>query len=490
MEYTAVRYPTKEYRQYRPGSKGLNVHYRAFREQFYGNKAIIKHSFRDIHRNPSVGQYTDQRGIPTYAYKIPNGKMYKTAPLMDRIPRGGSVPRVVGSLGDVQGAEFFTEGTYQPPAAAGQTLNSPFLFGKASQELQDAAAQYQAQTGKPVNAAVIKSKEFKDFYSAFIQNMDSRENHRGFKKQFSTIEAEIEKAAGELSLVNPAINTDQTTQPAPDAVDDTLDTLTTVTDQIKSPIEGLNVVARRIPQNLQAQYHRSFGAGGLIDYPLENQDINDNPLQNGLRIANPASDTGMIGFPGSLQQDSLYPMREMVSVDEFDDEMNTNTDQQITSSKDKTISLKTAKNLTNILKKALKGKGRIEELLKIKIRNRRAEKIKVKLDEKKLKSQLQNSLQLASSESINSPSQAEAESSTPPRRSSVGSDKSVELGRSGKRTIDTLKAYIKKHKIPLPDGWPKNPKRAQLVDLVKNWQKQTNKVSSFLKTLTHFSRNS
>lgn len=220
MEYTAVRYPTKEYRQYRPGSKGLNVHYRAFREQFYGNKAIIKHSFRDIHRNPSVGQYTDQRGIPTYAYKIPNGKMYKTAPLMDRIPRGGSVPRVVGSLGDVQGPEFFTEGSYQPLAAAGQTLNSPFLFGKASQELQDATAQYQAQTGKPVNAAVIKSKEFTDFYSTFIQNRIASEDSylQRFQNDFQKPD-EISNVEDELTLVNPAMNTDQSTQPAPDTMD-------------------------------------------------------------------------------------------------------------------------------------------------------------------------------------------------------------------------------------------------------------------------------
>jgi hypothetical protein len=99
MEVIAVRYPTIEHRTYRPGSKGLNKHYKAHREQYYGHKGILQTSFKS-HHNPSVGQYTDQRGLPTFAYKIPNGKIYKTAPQMDKIPRGGNVPRVVGSLGE------------------------------------------------------------------------------------------------------------------------------------------------------------------------------------------------------------------------------------------------------------------------------------------------------------------------------------------------------------------------------------------------------
>ena len=101
MEQYAVRYPTVEYRRAQPGSKGLNKHYKAHRIQFFGHKGILKTTFQTIHRNPSVGLYTDQRGIPSFAYKIPDGKIYKTAPQMDKIPRGGNVPRVVGTLGDV-----------------------------------------------------------------------------------------------------------------------------------------------------------------------------------------------------------------------------------------------------------------------------------------------------------------------------------------------------------------------------------------------------
>jgi hypothetical protein len=100
MEQYAVRYPTVEYRRAQPGSKGLNKHYKAHRIQFFGHKGILKTSFQTIHRNASVGQYTDQRGIPSFAYKIPNGKMYKAAPQMDKLPRGGNVPRVVGTVGD------------------------------------------------------------------------------------------------------------------------------------------------------------------------------------------------------------------------------------------------------------------------------------------------------------------------------------------------------------------------------------------------------
>ena len=95
-----ARYPTVEYRRAQPGSKGLNKHYKAHRIQFFGHKGILKTTFQTIHRNASVGQYTDQRGIPSFAYKIPNGKIYKAAPQMDKLPRGGNVPRVVGTGGD------------------------------------------------------------------------------------------------------------------------------------------------------------------------------------------------------------------------------------------------------------------------------------------------------------------------------------------------------------------------------------------------------
>ena len=46
MEVIAVRYPTIEHRTYRPGSKGLNKHYKAHREQYYGHKGILQTSFK------------------------------------------------------------------------------------------------------------------------------------------------------------------------------------------------------------------------------------------------------------------------------------------------------------------------------------------------------------------------------------------------------------------------------------------------------------
>lgn len=330
MEYTAVRYPTKEYRQYRPGSKGLNVHYKAFREQFYGNKAIIKRSFRTIHRNPSVGQYTDQRGIPTYAYKIPNGKLYKTAPLMDRLPRGGSVPRIVGSLGDVQGSEFFTEGTSQLSAAPGSSLNSPFLFGKASQTLQDATAQYQAQTGQPVNTKVIQSQPFKDFYTKVIKNTQEYrdaynyhpENSQGIDElavEQSTTELNAVTKQEELQLVDPAM---QSVAPPPADTPDT--PMSDVTRKDSFGFEPESDYQARdgdiyVPHNVRAQLTRSqYGSEMMVDYALENQDRGDDPLQNGLRIANPTTDTTMITNPGPAStnaQSSQFVMRE------FDDDV-------------------------------------------------------------------------------------------------------------------------------------------------------------------------
>jgi hypothetical protein len=126
MEQFPIRYPQTEHRRYTPGSKGLNKHYKAHRVQFFGQKGIIKTEFRTIHRNPSVGMYTDQRGIPSFAYKIPDGKMYKTAPQMDKLPRGGNVPRVVGTLGDVF-QDVVDQGT--PGAASilrnGDNANTP-----------------------------------------------------------------------------------------------------------------------------------------------------------------------------------------------------------------------------------------------------------------------------------------------------------------------------------------------------------------------------
>jgi hypothetical protein len=343
MEYTAVRYPTKEYRQYRPGSKGLNVHYKAFREQFYGNKAIIKRSFRDVNRNPSVGQYTDQRGIPTFAYKIPNGKMYKTAPLMARIPRGGSVPRVVGSLGDVQGQEFFTEGTYQPPSAPGQSLNSPFLFGKASQTLQDATAQYQAQTGKPVNYKILQSQAFKDFYSGYVKNTQEYidaynyhpENTSGIDElatEQSTSELNAATNQEELQLVSPAMQPATTT---PDTQDtsmgntETSQTKPSVVQNIMNTISG--VFTTRLPDNLT-------GGEGVDRTIAENTvggqhindagEVGDKPFN---RIAEATQDA-QISNPGPAQVNQSLPANNPSST--ANSTFDTNTEQDIRGPKD------------------------------------------------------------------------------------------------------------------------------------------------------------
>lgn len=345
MEYTAVRYPTKEYRQYRPGSKGLNVHYRAFREQFYGNKAIIKHSFRDVNRNPSVGQYTDQRGIPTYAYKIPNGKMYKTAPLMARIPRGGSVPRVVGSLGDVQGQEFFTEGTYQPPSAPGQTLNSPFLFGKVSQTLQDATAQYQAQTGKPVDYKVIQSQPFRNYYTEYVKNSLDPKN----RKAPAIADAELTEAVNnqELEVVNQAFATATTpTTPAADTRDTPMMEANYETLNMKGPkyktfnMDVGTVVATRFPKYLELAITIDDAKNTFPTSPIQEPGNRETGYLQNNTIAT-SSEDAVTTNPGAVQvltQDSLAPMRQLYNsgVSLINNMFNTNTEQQITEEEDTT----------------------------------------------------------------------------------------------------------------------------------------------------------
>lgn len=102
MEDVFVRYPTVEYRTYRPGSKGLNIHYKGYREGPYGMKGKLRTRMKDYHRTTAVSGYVDQRGVNTFAYKIPDAKQHRAAPFMDRLPRGGLVPRIVGSIGDVE----------------------------------------------------------------------------------------------------------------------------------------------------------------------------------------------------------------------------------------------------------------------------------------------------------------------------------------------------------------------------------------------------
>ena len=541
MEYTAVRYPTKEYRQYRPGSKGLNVHYKAFREQFYGNKAITKRSFRTIHRNPSVGQYTDQRGIPTYAYKIPNGKMYKTTPLMDRIPRGGSVPRVVGSLGDVQGSEFFTEGTYQPPAAPGSTLNSPFLFGKASQRIQDATAQYQAQTGKPVDMKVIQSQPFKDFYTAYLKNtqeyMDAYNYHPEESSGIDELATEqsttelnaVTKQEEELQLVNPTMQPEATTPAA-----DTQDTPMPDAERRDSfepeadDYQAHQAQSIYVPSHKRAQITRSqFGSEMMIDYALENQDKGDNPLENGLRIVNPTTDETMITNSGNPQaRDSLAPMRESSEVNgafnnsteqqkteedttsEFDEGMIrrkgkwTGWADKLRSKRDKEVAvfnafgtLERKTRMNELANKAMRSKS-VKEAAMLEIKDRNNRLIK---PVKKARGPLKNFALKGSNlkfevkpkavaEAEAGPSQSEGASSSA-RRSSF---ESGPKGKKGQPIKATYIDYINKKNIPLsPDAKLHKLTLKELEILVRNWQRENpKKVSLFLKTLTHFSRTS
>jgi hypothetical protein len=81
----------------------MNVHYKGYREGPYGIVGKKDINYKIIHRDISVGQYVDQRGINTFAFKIPSLKTWKIAPYMDKMPRTGAVPRVVGTLGDDDG---------------------------------------------------------------------------------------------------------------------------------------------------------------------------------------------------------------------------------------------------------------------------------------------------------------------------------------------------------------------------------------------------
>ena len=103
MDETYRRYPDRGRFRYTPGSKGMNVHYKGYREGPYGVVGKKDINYKIMHKDNSVGQYVDQRGTNTFAFKIPSLKTWKIAPYMDRIPRSGAVPRIVGSLGDDDG---------------------------------------------------------------------------------------------------------------------------------------------------------------------------------------------------------------------------------------------------------------------------------------------------------------------------------------------------------------------------------------------------
>lgn len=103
MEYTYHRYPSDGIQKYTPGSKGLNKHYQLYREGPFGIVGKKDLCYKILHRDASVGQYTNQFGTDTFAFKVPSLQTWKTAPYMDRLPRNGAVPRIVGELGDDDG---------------------------------------------------------------------------------------------------------------------------------------------------------------------------------------------------------------------------------------------------------------------------------------------------------------------------------------------------------------------------------------------------
>ena len=124
MDYSYHRYPSAGIYKYNPGSKGLNVHYKLFREGPYGITGKRNLGYKILHKQASVGQFVDQHGASTFAYKIPSLKTWKTAPFMDRLPRGGEVPRIVGELGD-------DDGPVSPELIAqprGEDLSSHFVI--------------------------------------------------------------------------------------------------------------------------------------------------------------------------------------------------------------------------------------------------------------------------------------------------------------------------------------------------------------------------
>lgn len=131
MDETWHRYPASNFLKYTPGSKGLNKHFQMYREGPYG--LVAKGVTRDtqLHKDRAVSQYVDQRGVPTFAYKIPSLTTWKTAPYMARLPRGGTVPRIVGELGDDDGS-VSTEYT-------GSALAASYSSGAITQPIPQAS---------------------------------------------------------------------------------------------------------------------------------------------------------------------------------------------------------------------------------------------------------------------------------------------------------------------------------------------------------------
>lgn len=97
MEQITLRYPSKAKQSYYPGSKGWNNHYQSYRHEAFGESGVEKTTYKTPLEKTKYSGYVKASGLPTFAYKIPDGKIWKSAPYADRIPRGGSVPRIIGT---------------------------------------------------------------------------------------------------------------------------------------------------------------------------------------------------------------------------------------------------------------------------------------------------------------------------------------------------------------------------------------------------------
>lgn len=117
MEQITLHFPSKDKQSYYPGSKGWNNHYQAYRHEAFGESGVEKTTYKVPLEKTKYSGYIKASGLPTFAYKIPDGKIWKSAPNADRLPRGGSVPRIIGTS---------SEGTSQQSATIGtQTQGTP-----------------------------------------------------------------------------------------------------------------------------------------------------------------------------------------------------------------------------------------------------------------------------------------------------------------------------------------------------------------------------
>jgi hypothetical protein len=303
MEQFPIRYPQTEHRRYTPGGKGLNKHYKAHRVQFFGQKGIIKTEFRIIHRNPSVGLFTDQRGIPSFAYKIPNGKMYKTAPQMDKIPRGGNVPRVVGTLGDVF-QDILDEG---PPGPASILRNKPQGFGGIIDKpvnTTTTTTSTGAQTNTPANPSVgselqLTGKTATDVYQTDSQVTKEEEFIDMTNNEFQNPKSVSSRRSSGSSHYSDAL--------LPGEVNANSQSKKEAKNPVEDQLNRMNEIYNEYPDgDAQVGYTQT-----KKEHPAEEY----NPLNNGDRIR--GAGRTVISFPGvpGVAQfkyvDEVYPQKKV-----------------------------------------------------------------------------------------------------------------------------------------------------------------------------------